>query len=187
MATSLRSDWPLTSNKSKLTKSIEGGALKITQLSLVEQPLLAKKSTHLFASLKIWTTRAYVSLDKRDLQSCNRGECFLLEQSVLLSITTITLASSSTSRKFIPNWMAKYRPFLNTHNSAITLVVNPIGLEKPLIQFPWLFLIRPPPPDLPGLPRDAPSVFNLCQPDEGLVQLTEMATLDANFLTLLTQ
>ena len=71
--------------------------------------------------------------------------------------------------------------------SARTLVVCPIDLEYPLTQSPWQSLITPPPPALPRFPMEAPSEFNLNQPEEGLVQLTGKGILGETYLILLTQ
>ena len=100
----------------------------------------------------------------RDLQSRSSGENFLLELSTMFSISTITLASSSTSNHLIPSWMARVKPSLNAHNLAITLVMYPIDLKNTLIHLPSLFLINPPLPALPGFPSEALFVLSLCHP-----------------------
>lgn len=149
----------------------------------MQHPFLAKILAHLFASLYTWATQTCVRLAIRDLQSRSSGENFLLELSALFSISTITLASRSTSKHIIPSWMARAKPSLNAHNSATTLVVYPIDLENPLIHLPSLLLINPPPPTLPGFLSEAPSVLSLCHLERGLDHLIGIAILDDICLT----
>lgn len=52
-----------------------------------------------------------------------------------------------------------------------------MDLEKPLTQLPRLSLMRSPHPAFPRLPKEAPSVFSLNQPDGGFPHLTEMIHL----------
>ena len=153
----------------------------------MQHPFLAKISAHLFTSLYTWATWIYVNLAMRDLQSKSNGENLILALLAFFNISTITLASSSTYKHPIPNWIARFKPSLNAHNSAITLVVCPIDLKYPLIHLLSLSQISPPLPALPGFLREAISVLSLCQLGRGLDHLIGIAILGIICLALLTQ
>ena len=82
--------------------------------------------------------------------------------------------------------MAKFSPSLKAYSLDITLVVYPIDLKNPLTQFPWLSLIIPSPPALPGFPRDAPLVLSLCHPTKGLVHVIVITIFEDICLAFLT-
>ena len=117
----------LTSDTRSLSNSSEGEDSKITKSSLRQQPFLVKKSAHWFIFLYICVTRTSVAFAMRNLQSESREEHFklvLFELSALFSISTIILASNSTSKHRIPSWVASFKPSLKAQSSAITLVAS---------------------------------------------------------------
>ena len=65
----------------------------------------------------------------------------------------------------------KMRPSRSPQSSTTKLVVTPIRLENPAIHLPSSFLTTPTQPAKPGLPLEAPTVFNLTQPTCGTVIL----------------
>ena len=74
------------------------------------------------------------------------------------------------------------RPSRNPQSSASKLVVTPIRLENPAIHLPFSSLITPPQPAKPGLPLEAPSVFNFFQPACGFSHLTLLMMLQVRSL-----
>ena len=74
----------------------------------------------------------------------------------------------------------------NPQNSATMLETCPMDLENPFTQLPPQYLIRPPLLAFPGLPKDAPLVFNLHHPKGGLPHLMGMMTSCLCDLVLLT-
>ena len=74
------------------------------------------------------------------------------------------------------------RPSLRPQSSASKLEVTPISLEKPAIHPPFSSLTTPPHPAKPGLPLEAPSVFNFFQTTWGFSHLTLLMILQARSL-----
>ena len=135
-------------------------------------PFFVSQSAHLFTSLKAWLTVTCWNLLRRYLQSFRSGEYAAMWFELESKSWTTILASNSTSKQLIPNCNAICSPSLKAQNSVIKLVAWPIFRANPLIHIPLWSLITPPPPVLPGLPKDAPLVFNLAYPSLGFFHLT---------------
>ena len=107
----------------------------------------------------------------------NKGRKVKIDILPLLIQSTTTLASISISTARMLRDRHKSKPSLRAQSSASTLVATPILRVNPLTQPPWASLINPPPPALPGLPKDEPSVFNLAHLELGLDQHTLLTSL----------
>ena len=120
-----------------------GGGLSKTQKTWGSMtPLLAKASAHLLASLKQCCTWECGICVSSYLQSSTRAEFSPLK---LLEVTiklTTNLASKSIITAVNCCWKHKLRPSRKAHNSAATLEVEPIFLEKPLSHSPFQSLIK---------------------------------------------
>ena len=88
------------------------------------------------------------------------------------SMTSLASSSNTTACKF--RAMQGRMPSLNAHSSTATLMVDLMALTYPLIHSPLSFLISPPSPARPGLPKEDPLEFTLYQFIKGAIHLTRM-------------
>ena len=187
MTTWLQKLSPFLSALIKASISSDGGESKFTSSSCKLQPFLATALTHLFASRNTCFTVVWGILFGNNLQSNNKDEYAALEEFLELIKSKTTFASSSTSRICTPSCTAICRPSLRAQNLAIMLVLDPILLANPLTHYPALPLKTPPPLALPGLPHEAPFVFNLNQLEGGFSQCTVMTAIVLCLLSFPTQ
>ena len=93
--------------------STDGGPSKITNSSWAWHPFLARASAHLFASQNTCFTLIWGIISSNNLQSNNEEEFAVLEEFLELIKSTMTFASSSTSKFCTPSWMANFKPSLS--------------------------------------------------------------------------
>ena len=121
------------------------------------------------------------------LQSSTMEEMIVLVRLGFARTSRMALVSIPISTTWLFLRIQRERPSRTAHNSDMKLEVMPMILENPSNQAPVSSRRIPPPPAIPRLPKDDPSVLSLIHPLGGFSHLIDLRMYQTEGFPLITQ